>query len=95
MLASNSALGVELALRHHFDLIITDIKMPGMDGVELVKRIKTGNPWIPILIITGFESQAAVSITNTYESVGLLKKPFKQADLKNIIRDVFEGKFPT
>ncbi|UCF00311.1 MAG: response regulator transcription factor [Planctomycetota bacterium] len=36
------------------DLLITDVKMPGMDGIKLVKRAKSIAPWLPILVITGY-----------------------------------------
>jgi two-component system response regulator FixJ len=35
-------------------LLITDIKMPGMDGMELLKRAKAVAPWLPVLMVTGF-----------------------------------------
>ncbi len=36
------------------DLLITDVKMPGMDGIDLVRRAKCIVPWLPILVITGY-----------------------------------------
>ncbi len=50
------------ALRHeHYDLVLTDFLMPGMDGVELVNEIKTMIPDLPVLVITGHSSvQTAV-----------------------------------
>ncbi len=36
------------------DLLVTDVKMPGMDGIELVRRAKCIIPWLPILVITGY-----------------------------------------
>ena len=37
-----------------FDVVFTDIKMPGMDGVELTERVKASQPWTPVVIITGY-----------------------------------------
>ncbi|MEI6599963.1 MAG: response regulator [Comamonadaceae bacterium] len=53
-----------------FDVVFTDIKMPGMDGVELAERVKASQPWTPVVIITGYgttenESRAkAVGVTD-------------------------------
>ncbi len=45
----------------HADLIITDLKMPGMSGVELLRKIKALDPGIPVLVITAFGTiQSAV-----------------------------------
>lgn len=37
-----------------FDVVFADIKMPGMDGIELTERVKASQPWTPVVIITGF-----------------------------------------
>jgi CheY-like chemotaxis protein len=37
-----------------YDVVFTDIKMPGMDGVELAERVKSRQPWIPVVIVTGY-----------------------------------------
>jgi CheY-like chemotaxis protein len=39
-----------------FDVVFTDIKMPGMDGVELAEQLKARQPWTPVVIITGYGS---------------------------------------
>jgi two-component system response regulator FixJ len=36
------------------DLLITDVKMPGKDGIELLKAVKSKVPWLPVLVVTGF-----------------------------------------
>lgn len=41
----------------HPDLIITDIKMPEMDGIEMVKKIRTKNATIPIIVASAFEKE--------------------------------------
>ena len=40
--------------RHKCDLLITDLKMPQMDGVELLTKARTIAPWLPVLMITGY-----------------------------------------
>jgi CheY-like chemotaxis protein len=39
-----------------YDMVYTDIKMPGMDGIEVAKRIKASRPWLPVVIVTGYGS---------------------------------------
>ncbi len=53
----NAAEALEKMREEEFDLIYTDIKMPGMSGIELAEQIKAKQPWTPIVIITGFGTQ--------------------------------------
>jgi CheY-like chemotaxis protein len=69
--------------RRAYDLIITDYMMPKMDGLELIRRIRSKYPSIPILIITGggpvcdlLESGATACIT----------KPFNIFELQNMVK---------
>ena len=39
---------------HRCDLLITDVKMPGTDGMELLRQVKERLPWIPVLMVTGY-----------------------------------------
>jgi two-component system response regulator FixJ len=39
---------------HRCDLLITDVKMPGTDGMDLLRQVKEQLPWIPVLIVTGY-----------------------------------------
>jgi len=41
-----------------YDMVYTDIKMPGMDGIEVAKRIKASRPWLPVVIVTGYGTEA-------------------------------------
>jgi CheY-like chemotaxis protein len=41
-----------------FDVVFTDIKMPGMDGLEVAERVKARRPWTPVVIITGYGTVA-------------------------------------
>lgn len=61
-----------------FDILLADIVMPGMDGIELSKKAKALHPDIKVMFITGF---AAVAQGKTDEDEKLLSKPFHLNDL--------------
>lgn len=67
-----------------YDVVFTDIKMPGMDGLEVAKRIKAKAPWTPVVIITGYgtdenEAQAKVLGVN-----GFVRKPLTPEMIEGI-----------
>ncbi|MCA9973719.1 MAG: response regulator, partial [Anaerolineales bacterium] len=43
--------------RRHFDLVITDVRLPGMNGFDFVRRIRRRLPDIPVIMITGYTSE--------------------------------------
>jgi DNA-binding NtrC family response regulator len=47
---------IEIMQQREFDLIITDLKMPGMSGIEVLKSVRTLQPHIPVILITGYAS---------------------------------------
>ncbi len=58
-----------------YDLVFTDIKMPGMDGVEVARRIKEMNPWLPVVIVTGYGSLENEARAQEAGVSGFLRKP--------------------
>jgi CheY-like chemotaxis protein len=40
-----------------YDVVYTDIKMPGMSGIEVARRVRATSPWLPVVIVTGYGSQ--------------------------------------
>ena len=59
--ASDGETGYAVALKHHPDLIITDINMPKMDGIEFVRKLRTEGSLAgtPVLVVTAFGSSVA------------------------------------
>lgn len=58
------------------DLVITDLKMSGISGLELLKRIKDKSPMLPVVILTGFGDMDSVIEAMRYGVADYLKKPF-------------------
>jgi DNA-binding NtrC family response regulator len=81
---SEAASGEE-ALRileaHEFDVVLTDIRMPGMNGVELFQRIKRKNVQTPVVLTTAFSVQELVSGALRAGAFAVLPKPSRVADV--------------
>ncbi|OFZ19529.1 MAG: hypothetical protein A2X94_12565 [Bdellovibrionales bacterium GWB1_55_8] len=74
-----------------FDLILTDVRMPGMDGVELLKQLRHQNSKVPVVIfITGF---ADISTEEAYElgAHAVFSKPFDRKALLSAVEKALEG----
>jgi DNA-binding NtrC family response regulator len=70
---------IEIMQQREFDLIITDLKMPGMSGIEVLKSVRTLQPDIPVILITGYASiDTAVEAMKNGAS-DYLTKPFAPA----------------
>jgi CheY-like chemotaxis protein len=58
IVAHDAAQALERMREAEVDLLVTDIRMPGMDGLELAERVKERRPWTPVLIVTGYGTVA-------------------------------------
>jgi CheY-like chemotaxis protein len=72
------------------DLVITDIVMPRLGGIELAKRISKMHPGIPILLATGYPDQQAVA-ESTAPQFELLRKPFAVGELISKVGSLLEA----
>jgi CheY-like chemotaxis protein len=58
-----------------FDLVFTDLRMPGQDGLEFAKRIREMNPWLPVVVVTGYGTVEAEERAKELGLAGFLHKP--------------------
>jgi PAS domain S-box-containing protein len=68
------------------DVVILDIKMPELDGLEVLKRIKRTEPAIEVVMITGHASLATVKQALAHGAFDYLIKPFSRSDLEDVVR---------
>jgi DNA-binding response OmpR family regulator len=73
--------GLSMALSHHFDLIVLDIMLPGMNGIEVCKTIRKHNKQIPILFLTALGTSQHIVTGLNSEADDYLVKPFKFVEL--------------
>jgi DNA-binding NtrC family response regulator len=71
----------ELLTKERFDLIITDLKMPGMDGMELLELAKKHDKEVLILMVTAFGSLASAEEAVTKGAFDYISKPFRKEQL--------------
>jgi two-component system, cell cycle sensor histidine kinase and response regulator CckA len=64
-----------------FDLVISDVVMPGMNGVEFIRRVRERYPQIPVLFISGYSQDVLLEQGLGAEQIDLLPKPFDYATL--------------
>jgi len=70
------------------DLVITDLKMPGMDGIELLKKVKHAAPWVPVLILTGYADIPTATAAIKAGAEDFMEKPFVKVDLLQRVRSI-------
>jgi CheY-like chemotaxis protein len=75
-----------LMQRHDYDLVFTDLKMPGMDGVEVVKGVKYLRPDVDVAVITGFATIESAVETMRDGAVDYVQKPFTADELVAFVR---------
>jgi two-component system cell cycle sensor histidine kinase/response regulator CckA len=62
-------------------IVVTDLKMPNMDGISLVRILRNMNPDLPVLVVSGHPDEHDIELLEPYTSIHLLEKPHKSGDL--------------
>ena len=90
----DTALNGEEALKdieaQDYDVVFTDIKMPGMDGLEVAERIKARCPWTPVVVITGYGSEENEARAHVLGVNGFVRKPLTPEIIESITLKALE-----
>ncbi|MBF0563928.1 MAG: response regulator [Nitrospirae bacterium] len=94
--ASNGKEGLDIFKNNPVDIVITDILMPVMDGVEMTHQIKEIRQDTPIIVLSAFNEEPFLKKMNDLGIYGYITKPFNRKDLFNTINivatDVYKQK---
>lgn len=89
--ASNGREAIELVRKEKPDVVLMDIRMPEVDGVECTRLIKAAYPQIKVIILTTFDDDEYVFGALRYGASGYLLKGVSVSELANAVREVVRG----
>ena len=75
--ASDASTALNRVRAAEYDLLIADLRMPGMDGLTLIRQVKKFRAELPVIIITGFSSESSAIEAVNLGVAGYLRKPFR------------------
>ncbi|OLC08844.1 MAG: hypothetical protein AUH41_07190 [Gemmatimonadetes bacterium 13_1_40CM_66_11] len=92
--ASDGEMGMQVLARHGADLVITDIFMPGQDGILTLRQVRKQFPGVKVIVISGGDSSGMLDLRKDAELLGAVKslpKPFTAREIVDLVRRVLES----
>ena len=83
--AADGAEGLEALADGRFDLLLSDIRMPVMDGIELTHKAAAAHPGLKILLMTGYAEQRERADDLAAKIVDVVSKPFSLPDIRTAV----------
>lgn len=88
--ASDGQQALQIVETERIDFVLSDVQMPVMDGIELLKKIRIKNPDIPIVLLATGQSQLTEESALGLGASGLIQKPFKLNEITERISQLLE-----
>jgi len=85
VLAANGAAGLRTLAEHSIDLLVTDIGMPGMGGLEVARAAKEIAPTVPVVVVTGYAEREDIAKARGHEVDAVLVKPVDPDALTSLV----------
>lgn len=83
--AGNGHDGLSRARSKHFDLVVTDLRMPDLGGMELLHTLKKEQPQTPVIVITGYGTASSVAEATSLGAFAYLHKPFTPSEMTDAV----------
>jgi two-component system, response regulator, stage 0 sporulation protein F len=84
--AANGMQALEIVRKHRPDLVLLDMKIPGMDGIEILKRLKEIDQDIKVIIMTAYGELDMIQETKELGAIMHFAKPFDIDDLREAVK---------
>lgn len=90
--ASSGQAGLKTLSEHSVDVVVTDVGMPGMGGLELARAAKAIAPTVPVVVVTGWAEREDITQARGHEVDAVLVKPVDPDALAAAVSDVVRGR---
>lgn len=90
-LASSGKEGLELLEKESFGLVLLDLKMPDMDGIEVLDKIRNDWPDTKVIMVTGYSTVETAVQALRFGAYNFIEKPFTPDTLLDAVNEVFES----
>lgn len=87
--AQDPLVALDIAGKQQLDIVITDINMPGMDGIELLQRLKEARPLLQVIMITAFSTREKIQACLEAGAIDYLLKPLD--DMEELLTIIEEA----
>lgn len=91
LMAQDGVEALELLSKHHVDLIVADVLMPRMDGLELCENIRKKFPILPVILMTAYQDRFDARDCIVKGAVGYFTKPFNVDEIRVLIDRALKG----
>ena len=88
--ASEGNQALKAAKKGKFDVALLDLKMPGMDGMEVLQSLKKKHKFLEVIILTGFASIDSAVEATKLGAFGYLEKPYNFEKLLDVLKEAYE-----
>ena len=88
--AENGKQAISIMKNHRFDAILSDIKMPEMDGLEFLKTLRENDNMIPFVILSAFAGRENLVLALRMGAMDFIEKPYKQENVLKIVTKALE-----
>jgi signal transduction histidine kinase len=89
-MAADGPSAIEIVQKHKIDVVVLDIRMPGMSGVEVLERIKFLDPTIEVVMVTAFETTDTIRQSLKLRACDYLNKPYELSALRNAVSSAMQ-----